>query len=233
MKSLLLGCAAVLLTAGALAPEAARAAKQEKTPAALFISPCGKPYRSEEGEPYPSIAWFKAIDTNHDGKLDVGEFRAEAEGFFKVLDINGDGIIESREVDLYEFRLVPEILRDSTSLLDKGPLNRRPGFVLALAQGRGGGGMPDTAEAAPSDDSTKPQVLNAQVGAAPYGLLGDPEPVRSADRRFDYRITMKEFDEAADRHFAALDANQDGFVTWDEIGRTPVQDPRFGRNSTF
>ncbi|MDR3509896.1 MAG: EF-hand domain-containing protein, partial [Caulobacteraceae bacterium] len=78
--------------------------------ASLFISPACEPFRAGPGEPYPSAAWFAQADANHDGRLTRAEVRADAEAFFRRLDVNQDGVIDSFEVTEYEQRIVPEIL---------------------------------------------------------------------------------------------------------------------------
>jgi hypothetical protein len=50
-------------------------------------------------------------------------------------------------------------------------------------------------------------------GAAPFNLLGEPEPVTGADMDFDSRITRAEFQGAADRRFRRLDPEGHGRLT--------------------
>ena len=57
-------------------------------------------------------------------------------------------------------------------------------------------------------------------GAAPYSLFGEPEPVRSADRQFNYRITLQEYLDQSDRHFHLLDKDNKGFLTLDDLPQT-------------
>ncbi len=56
-----------------------------------------------------------------------------------------------------------------------------------------------------------------------YSLFREPEPVRSADRNFDYRITLKEFQDHSDRHFKALDVDNKGFLTLADLPKTDAE----------
>ncbi|MDB5431082.1 MAG: EF-hand domain protein, partial [Caulobacter sp.] len=109
-------------------------------PAALFISPCGRPYRSAAGEAYPVGLWFATADTNHDGKLDRAEFRADADLFFQVLDRDHDGVVAGEEITFYEQRIVPEILAGPGAQADAG--SAAPDLLIRVQMQGGGGGMP-------------------------------------------------------------------------------------------
>ena len=66
-------------------------------------------------------------------------------------------------------------------------------------------------------------------GAAPYGLLAEPEPVTAADTEFNGRITAAEFRAAADRRFEALDVKGQGRLALKDLPLTVVQPaPRDG-----
>jgi hypothetical protein len=211
----------------------------------LFISPCGEPYRGRPGEPYPVALWFKMADLNHDGVIDRAEFRTDHAGFFDALDSNGDGILDGQELGFYESRVAPDIFApDHLSLREPQAIPGRQGARLILAQ-IGGTGIGEAPEGShpgeprgysPSGakgaieglDSRRPERREL-VGAAAYGLLGEPEPVRGADRDLDGRISKAEFMDAADRRFKLLDKRHDGKLTLDELPMTAWQVAHNGR----
>lgn len=89
----------------------------------LFLSPAGKPYRAAKDKPYPVVDWFNAANKSHDGKLTKAEFRDDAEAFFRELDLNKDGVIDSREVQVYERIVAPEIVTAMPPDLPRPPTN--------------------------------------------------------------------------------------------------------------
>lgn len=101
--------------------------------AQLFISPAGKPFRAAPGQPYPVAAWFAEADRDRDGTLTRDEFRLDSEAWFRVLDVNADGQIDMPEVTRWEEELAPEITRaprggpvtprDRTTALGRNELN--------------------------------------------------------------------------------------------------------------
>jgi len=183
----------------------------------LFISPAGKPYRAGLDDPYPVAAWFAAANTSHDGKLTPEEFRKDAAAFFRELDTDHNGIIDGFEVQAYEQKVAPEILPHVEGLaagegmdLSLGKGRRTDGPDIGGRNGRGGG-----REAA---GDRRPQ------GAGLYGLLNEPEPVAATDTAFNSRITLEEFQAAADRRFAALDTKHLGYLTLADLPKTPAQE---------
>lgn len=210
---------AVIALGALVAMQAAPAFAQSALPgdpAALFISPCGKPYRSEPGEPYPVAAWFTAVDTNQDKAIDKEELRVEASGFFKELDRNENGLIDPDEMTYYERVTIPEIgasqlgTLDGQAFLFQAQLNQPD---LSIVPGG------DQSDNRPRSRGYKPLV----TGAAAFNLLGDAQPVAGADTDLNSRITLAEFRAASDRRFARLDRNGDGKLTMDELPQTMVQ----------
>jgi Ca2+-binding EF-hand superfamily protein len=180
----------------------------------LFISPCGEPFTADTKAAYPIVNWFNRADTNHDGKLDIDEMRADAARFFKVLDINRDGVIDSQEVTVYETRVVPEILGPSGAL--------ETGIVRVSLQATPDAVSP-VSPVEPGSDPIIKEHLNADEGAVFFSLFREPEPVRSADRNFDYRITLQEFLALSDRHFHALDVDNKGYLTLATLPKTQAE----------
>ena len=199
----------------------------------LFISPCGEPFRAVARAPYPVAAWFAKADKNGDGAIDRTEFRADADAFFDVLDVNHDGVISGFEVTRYEHLIVPEILRGR----EMGRLGARPRIILAQMGGMGGGmggmgggGMGGHSSRGPGADDDEPSSGGrdepsgpSMEGAAPFNLLAEPEPVSGADIDFDSRITRAEFQSKADRRFRQLDAEGHGKLTLATLPMTQQQ----------
>ena len=221
---------AVLALAVCTAGAAQAAIRPQATPLAdpqLFISPCGEPFRSKAGEAYPVVVWFARTDTNKDGKIDRKEFEADAEQFFHKLDVNKDGIVTDYVINFYEKRLVPEILsglQGSSFTYGAGEarlIRTQGGAPGGGIQGIGQidpGGAPDTAPPHPREEDGPPK------GAAAFGLLNDPEPIRTADRSFASRIRLQDFIAQADRNFDALDYKGLGYLTLETLPRTPIQE---------
>lgn len=164
----------------------------------LFISPSGQPFRAHPGAPYPSAAWFAAVDRNQDGRLDRTEHRLDAAAWFKVVDSDADGRISMLETTHWEEELVPEILRGDAMDLS-GPGRRR-------------GGPPGRNE-----------LDSRRQGAGPYSLINEPHPIRGADLDLSMSVDAAEWTAAADRRFRLLDRDGDGAVTEAELGEAPVQ----------
>ncbi|HXV01197.1 MAG TPA: EF-hand domain-containing protein [Caulobacteraceae bacterium] len=68
----------------------------------VFVSPSGEPVHPSAAAPDPFEAWFSRVDSNHDGRIDRDELRADATQVFQRLDTNHDGAIDGFEVAAYE-----------------------------------------------------------------------------------------------------------------------------------
>jgi hypothetical protein len=196
-------------------------------PVHLFISPSGEPFRGENG----LDRWIAQADTDHDGSIDLAEFRADAVHAFKVVDTNGDGVIDGIELQHYEHDLVPEV---SSETFDTGPTGGRPTSSRRSGGGGGRGGMggggmggghgtsgdtgygPDLSQQAPARD---PHA--GLMGAARYSLLNEPEPIAAADANLDGKVTMAEWMAITDRRFAKLDPLHTGKLTRESLLHPP------------
>ena len=238
-RSLVLAPAALAL----LGPTALLAQEDDpfhgEIPPNVFYSPSGRPYRAKPGAPYPIVDWFKAADSDADGKIEHAEFIADAMAFFKLLDRNADGVISPQEVAFYEQRIAPEVLGMRVEGTRYQLLEDRPRLWLVqglpgggLGPGGGGlgpGGEPNSAidpgriEADP-DATQKAKPYDASgKGASPYGFFDEPEPVTAADLNFRGLITKADFAKLADAHFTTLDRQGVGYLTLAGLPKTPVQ----------
>lgn len=213
-------------------PALADDSDDDDAPQNVFISPCGKPFRAKPLDPYPVVDWFKAADKNGDGKLDHAEFMADAEAFFKVLDVNNDGIIDPREVFRYERGVAPEILGYRVKVSDARTAPGLWGGRLLLAQMMGGGGMGGGGAAAgqidpggdePPEEHPPHDIDESGQGASPFGFFSEPEPVMAADEDLNGYIRKAAFLRLAGRHFDRLDPDEVGYLTLAKLPRTQAQ----------
>ncbi|HUZ13531.1 MAG TPA: EF-hand domain-containing protein [Caulobacteraceae bacterium] len=149
---------------------------------AIFLSPSGEPFRAAPGRPSPFDAWFDQADTNHDGFIDLAEFRADALRFFRRLDTDGDGVIDGFEVQAYESDIAPELIASY-----EGPV---AGLMGPPQHGR----------------------KHGKRGAGPpiQRLIDEAEPVSGADFNLDGKITLAEWMRATDARFRLLDVGRTG-----------------------
>lgn len=190
----------------------------------LFVSPAGQPFRAPAGDPYPVAVWFAQADTNHDGHLTRAEFRADAERYFHTLDLNGDGVIDGQEVTAYEHNVLPEILSTPGGEPSSGGGQGGGGGGWGGRGGGGGGGGGHRHGGGGGSGASSSQPTRERLqGVAAYSLNRQSEPVTGADANFDGRITLAEFDAAADRHFDELDTDGNGYLTLAGLPKTVAQ----------
>lgn len=189
----------------------------EGPPELIFISPAGEPFRGPPEAPYPVAAWFARADTDKDGVLSSAEFTADALGFFDRLDVDKDGRVDGFENADYERDVAPEI----TGVMRRPPVRPPSAGGTWRPVTRGDmmwGRMPML-----TPKPGRPQPGLRRQGAAQYGLLNEPHPVRGADADLDGKITRAEALAAARRRFGLLDLDGDGRLTHDDLPETPAQ----------
>jgi hypothetical protein len=198
----------------------------------VFISPSGQPFRANVGEPYPVAVWFKQADANGDGKVDRAEFVADAGAYFKILDLSKDGILDPYEVSMYEHRVAPEILGGRVRLGDAGGAHlwlaqfgsgQTPGYGQGRRSGYDGDVEIDPNGGEPNAPAAHTGLDVSGVGAVPYSLLAEPEPITSADLDLRGYITLANFLKLADIHFTSLDTKDVGYLTLADLPKTDLQ----------
>ncbi|MBE7217065.1 MAG: hypothetical protein INR64_01185 [Caulobacteraceae bacterium] len=183
----------------------------------VFISPSGEPFHGGRDDPYASAAWFARADLDHDGRLTLAEFRADALRAFALYDSNKDGVVDAFEVQNYEQAIAPEIMPRIEAL------RAGEGMDDTLFKKRGGsgrrGGEPS------SGRSAGRQLAGDRVaeGGGLYGMLAEPEPLTAADADLSGTITRTEWLARTDRRFALLDTPGRGYLVLADLPKTQAQ----------
>ncbi|WP_174301775.1 hypothetical protein [Caulobacter sp. S45] len=136
--------------------------------------------------------------------------------WFKAADANHDGKLDKVEfkADAQAFFTVLDRNRDGL-VTDSEIVYYETVLVPELNA---------SGQAAEYDTSDKTKLAGDLQGAAPYALINDAEPVRSADDSFIGRLTLKAFLARADHNFDVLDERSQGYLVLEELPRTQVQD---------
>lgn len=134
-------------------------------------------------------------------------------GWLRLVDPTGSGVITIDALVADARRYFAVLDRDHNGAIEGAEVTFYentivPEILLGGGGGPGGGGL---------------------QGAARFGLLNDPQPIRSADFDLDYRVTLAEYERKARETFARLDTNHDGVLRVSELPPPPsLNAPRRG-----
>jgi hypothetical protein len=226
MKSIAAPAVAALALAGAAM--AAPPPPAPQPPPRIFLSPSGEPFRTGPNMPDPLRAWFNQVDTKHQGYIDRAEFRADAARFFKLLDENGDGVVDGFEAADYERKVVPELAAEAEGRFPAQAEGGRGQGGQSGQGGQGGGqGRPGGHRGEGGFGRRDPGGDSAQAGASQGArrparraigqLINEPEPVTGADFNLDSHITLAEWMQATDQRFDLLDTDKTGRLTYEAL----------------
>lgn len=190
------------------------------SPWAPFVSPMGEPFRSRSADDDPFARWFRQADVNGDGIITTVEMGADAANFFRKLDSDSDGEIDSEEIVLYEQEIAPEVQVNSNWKLSRQE---------SAAQRSDSDGESSRRKRRRSANTIDGYQLHGLQGAARYGLLNLPQPVVGADADFNRKITLDEFSRAASHRFRLLDTRNAGGLTLAGLETLVPSRPKDGR----
>lgn len=166
-----------------------------------YLSLMGEPFRGEVGGPQPLANWFAVADRNRDGAVSLPEMLEDATRFFKVIDVDGDGVIVPSEMARYETEIAPARVRFE-------------------------GGLRPVRSADKSDNYGSSSSYNEEEnGRRSRGgrrfrdlqYLEVPQPIMMADTDFNQRVTADEFAKMATKRFSKNDKNNDNLLQPNEL----------------
>jgi hypothetical protein len=196
---------ALLALLGACAGERDRHADAAK--ARLIFSPNGEPLNGgslgTRDCAEAMSTWFDRIDTDHDGRIERGEFLDDARRQFAAMDLNKDGTITPAELEAYRepYRLHKAVRKELADLQERGPEPDQSESGRRSGRHRG---IP--AETRPRES----RDTSADI----------PDPVMIADVNLDNKVTMAEFLAYAEGNFADMNRAHDGHLTRAELLQT-------------
>jgi len=169
----------------------------------------GEPFRAKARDDDTLAEWFGQADANRDGRITIEELQGDASRFFALLDVNNDGEIDPDEITRYENEIAPEIRSGEHFALALDSASADAGVERGGRRGRRVGPKPGLFRG--GEDTHQ--------GAGRFGLLDLPEPVVSADSDFNRGVSLREFRQAAQQRFLALDLDHHGYLTLAELER--------------
>lgn len=176
----------------------------------IALSPAGEPLgrMAPDETVYADILvdWARALDSNHDGFLSADEVKPDIARFFRDVNSDKDGAINTRELGDYR--------------------------LARLAALRGGAKGPDRPDAPPPGGADAPPPPGGGSGpgggpgGGPHGGMmggGGEDKVMAADRNLDFRVSLTELETLTLERLRAMDTDQDGRVSLDEIRAAAIK----------
>jgi Ca2+-binding EF-hand superfamily protein len=204
----------LLSVAFASAAGAQSAPRQPAQRIPVYLSLMGEPFRGPVGGARPLADWFAVADRDHDGAVSLAEMLEDAARFFKILDIDGDGVINTIEMSRYETEIAPAQVR----------------FDGGLTPFRSSDKSDSTGRGRSEDPDSDRRRSFSSIGGGSGRMLRDlqylevPQPVMMADADVNQRVTADEFAKMAAKRFALNDKNSDGRLEPSEL--TPPLDKK-------
>ncbi|HET6942470.1 MAG TPA: EF-hand domain-containing protein [Sphingomicrobium sp.] len=202
----------LLLLALASSADAQSPPQQPPQRIPVYLSLMGEPFRGPVGGPRPLADWFAVADRNHDGAVSLAEMLEDASRFFKTLDVDGNGVINTIEMSRYETQIAPAQVR----------------FDGGLKPFRSSDKSDSVGRASSDDPDRRERRSFSSIGGGSGRMLRDlqylevPQPVMMADSDVNQRVTTDEFAKMAAKRFALNDENGDGRLESSEL--TPPLD---------
>ncbi len=135
--------------------------------------------------------------------------------WFKAVDTSHDGKLDAAEFKADAQAFFNVLDRNRDGLVTDGEIVYYEKVLVPELNASG--------QAAEYDTSDKTKLAGELQGAAPYALINDAEPVRSADDSFIGRLTLKAFLARANHNFEVLDERGQGYLVLEDLPRTLVQ----------
>lgn len=196
-----------------------------RAPPPISSTPNGEPFAHQLGCNHGLEGWFKAADLNHDGVLDLAEFKADAARLFAAIDTDHDGYITSDEVEAMRRNVNGGKQIDYVDE-DDGPPSGGGSPPGGSGGPPGGGGGHGGGGGGHHHGGGGQQASASASGGYRGSSSAQPDQIMVADTNLDNRVSPDEFQALAARRFQALDTGHTGRIDLARIEQicTPADD---------